>query len=102
MRRDGFRTETLWLEIPFVEWNDGEFELVDELYNNYLSNPGNIERVKRFIITDYLTQLDNEELAKMFANFKSKKTIELEEQRKRTLEEENIIDEVNSIDDMPF
>lgn len=56
MRRDGFRVETLDIEIPFCEWNDGEFELMEELYLNYISNSANIERIKKFIITDYLSE----------------------------------------------
>ena len=98
MRRDGFRAETLDIEIPFYEWNDGEFELMEELYLNYISNSANIERIKKFIITDYLTQLDNRELAKMFNNFKSQKTIELEERKKQQKIEESQYDD----DDMPF
>lgn len=97
MRRDGFRAETLDIEVPFYEWNEGEFELMEELYLNYISNSANIERIKKFIITDYLTQLDNRELAKMFTDFKSKKTIELEERKKQQKIEESQYD-----DDMPF
>lgn len=48
-------------------------ELMNELYENYIDKGENIERIKRFIITDYLTQLNNDELAKMFINFKSRK-----------------------------
>lgn len=94
-----FTVETLDIEIPFCEWNDGEFELMEELYLNYISNSANIERIKKFIITDYLTQLDNRELAKMFTDFKSKKTIELEEKRKKQQEIEK---SQHDDDDFPF
>ena len=97
MRRDGFRAETLDIEVPFYEWNEGEFELMEELYLNYISNSANIERIKKFIITDYLTQLDNRELAKMFTDFKSKKTIELEERKKQQKIEESQYDDTDSI-----
>ncbi|MDM0543691.1 hypothetical protein QTG93_15100 [Clostridium perfringens] len=91
----------MYIEIPFCEWIDGEFELLDELYSNYVSNPANIEKIKKFIITDYLTQLDSNELAKMFIDFKSRKTIEKEEERR---EQEEILKstKVDYDDDMPF
>lgn len=72
---------------------------MEELYLNYISNSANIERIKKFIITDYLTQLDNRELAKMFTDFKSKKTIELEEKRKKQQEIEK---SQHDDDDFPF
>lgn len=101
MKKNDFKTELLHIEIPFCEWIDGEFELLDELYLNYISNPANIERVKKFIVTDYLTQLDSNELAKMFNDFKSKKTIEKEKERR---EQEEILKstKVDYDDDMPF
>lgn len=99
--KKNFKTEILYVEIPFCEWIDGEFELLDELYSNYVSNPANIEKIKKFIITDYLTQLDSNELAKMFIDFKSRKTIEKEEERR---EQEEILKstKVDYDDDMPF
>ena len=101
MKKNDLKTELLYIEIPFCEWIDGEFELLDELYSNYISNPANIERVKKFIITDYLTQLNSDELAKMFNDFKSRKTIEKEEERR---EQEKILKstKVDYDDDMPF
>lgn len=101
MRKNDFKTELLHIEIPFCEWIDGEFELLDELYLNYISSPANIEKIKRFIITDYLTQLDSDELAKMFLDFKSRKTLEKEKERR---EQEEILKsiKVNYDDDMPF
>lgn len=101
MKKNDFKTEILYVEIPFCEWIDGEFELLDELYSNYVSNPANIEKIKKFIITDYLTQLDSNELAKMFIDFKSRKTIEKEEERR---EQEEILKstKVDYDDDMPF
>ena len=101
MKKNNFKTEILYVEIPFCEWIDGEFELLDELYSNYVSNPANIEKIKKFIITDYLTQLDSNELAKMFIDFKSRKTIEKEEERR---EQEEILKstKVDYDDDMPF
>lgn len=101
MKKNNFKTEILHLEIPFCEWIYGEFELFDELYLNYISNPANIERVKKFIITDYLTQLDSDELAKMFLDFKSRKTLEKEKERR---EQEEILKsiKVNYDNDMPF
>lgn len=101
MKKNDFKTELLYIEIPFCEWVDGEFELLDELYSNYVSNPANIEKIKKFIITDYLTQLDSNELAKMFIDFKSRKTIEKEEERR---EQEEILKstKVDYDDDMPF
>ena len=101
MNKNNFKTETLYLEIPFHEWIDGDMELMQELYSNYIDKGKNIERIKKFIITDYLTQLDNDELAKMFINFKSKKTIEQEEK----MEIQRRIDESiksENTDDMPF
>ncbi|MDM0987564.1 hypothetical protein ACV3K3_14825 [Clostridium perfringens] len=75
--------------------------MLDELYSNYVSNPANIEKIKKFIITDYLTQLDSNELAKMFIDFKSRKTIEKEEERR---EQEEVLKstKVDYDDDMPF
>jgi hypothetical protein len=101
MKKNDFKTELLYIEIPFCEWVDGEFELLDELYSNYVSNPANIEKIKKFIITDYLTQLDSNELAKMFIDFKSRKTIEKEEERR---EQEEVLKstKVDYDDDMPF
>ncbi len=101
MKKNNFKTELLYIEIPFCEWVDGEFELLDELYSNYVSNPANIEKIKKFIITDYLTQLDSNELAKMFIDFKSRKTIEKEEERR---EQEEVLKstKVDYDDDMPF
>ena len=101
MKKNNFKTEILYVEIPFCEWIDGEFELLDELYSNYVSNPANIEKIKKFIITDYLTQLDSNELDKMFIDFKSRKTIEKEEERR---EQEEILKstKVDYDDDMPF
>ncbi|MGU8356320.1 hypothetical protein ACV3NG_14930, partial [Clostridium perfringens] len=86
MKKNNFKTEILHLEIPFFEWIDGDMELMNELYENYIDKGENIERIKRFIITDYLTQLNNDELAKMFINFKSRKTMEQEEERRRQKE----------------
>lgn len=95
--------EGLFFDIPFYSSIDGEIELLDELYENYINDSNNIERIKRFIITDYLTQLDNNELAKMFANFKSRKLIEKEEERKK---QEEVMQSLNidtsDDDDMPF
>lgn len=96
--------EGLFFDIPFYSSIDGEIELLDELYENYINDSNNIERIKRFIITDYLTQLDNNELAKMFANFKSRKLIEKEEERKKQEEvmQSLNIDTSDDDDDMPF
>ncbi|MDZ5019665.1 hypothetical protein [Clostridium perfringens] len=101
MKKNNFKTEILHLEIPFFEWVDGDFEVMEELYQNYISEPNSIERIKRFIIMDYLTQLENDDLAKMFTNFKSKKLIEKEEERKR---QEELLEstKVDYDDDMPF
>lgn len=101
MKKNNFKTEILYVEIPFCEWIDGEFELLNELYGNYINDSNNIEKIKRFIITDYLTQLDSNELAKMFVDFKSRKTIEKEEERR---EQEEILKstKVDYDDDMPF
>ncbi|HHD2824472.1 TPA: hypothetical protein ACOTHD_003069 [Clostridium perfringens] len=75
--------------------------MLDELYENYIDIGENIERIKRFIITDYLTQLNNDELAKMFVDFKSRKTIEKEKERR---EQEEMLKSTkdNYDDDMPF
>ncbi|MDK0817903.1 hypothetical protein P5E59_14820 [Clostridium perfringens] len=102
MKKNDLKTELLYIEIPFCEWIDGEFELLDELYLNYVSNPANIEKIKRFIITDYLTQLDSNELAKMFIDFKSRKTIEQEEERRKQKEIEEAYESKIPDDDMPF
>lgn len=102
MKKNNFKTEILYVEIPFCEWIDGEFELLDELYLNYVSNPANIEKIKKYIITDYLTQLDSSELAKMFVDFKSRKTIEKEKERR---EQEEMLQSTKDNyydDDMPF
>lgn len=101
MNKNNFKTETLYLEIPFHEWIDGDMVLMQELYSNYIGKGKNIERIKKFIITDYLTQLDNDELAKMFINFKSKKTIEQEEKREIERKIEESVKSENP-DDMPF
>ena len=93
--------ETLYVEIPFCEWIEGDMELMNELYENYINKGENIERIKKFIITDYLTQLENDELAKMFINFKSKKTIEQEEKREMERRIEESIKSEDT-DDMPF
>ena len=101
MKKNNFKTEILHLEIPFFEWIDGDMELMNELYENYIDIGENIERIKRFIITDYLTQLNNDELAKMFVDFKSRKTIEKEKERR---EQEEMLKSTkdNYDDDMPF
>lgn len=96
------KVETLYLEIPFFEHIDGDMELMNEIYENYVNKGANIERIKKFIIIDYLTQLDNDELAKMFINFKSRKTVEQEEERKRQKEIEESMKCDISDDDMPF
>lgn len=101
MNNNYLKTEILHLEIPFFEWIDGDMELMNELYENYIDKGENIERIKRFIITDYLTQLNNDELAKMFIDFKSRKSIEQEEERKRQKEIEESV-ESGIPDDMPF
>ncbi|MDK0690193.1 hypothetical protein P5F11_15045 [Clostridium perfringens] len=102
MRNNQLKTEILYVEIPFFEWVDGDFELMDEIYNNYLSSSNNIERIKKFIVTDYLTQLDNDELSKMFSNFKSKKLIEKEEEIKRQEEIMQSLETDLEDSDMPF
>lgn len=102
MKKNNFKTEILHLEIPFFEWIDGDMELMNELYENYIDKDENIERIKRFIITDYLTQLNNDELAKMFINFKSRKTMEQEEERRRQKEIEEAYESKIPDDDMPF
>lgn len=93
--------EGLLLDIPFYSSIDGEMELLDELYENYIDKNENIERIKKFIITDYLTQLKNDELAKMFVNFKSRKSIEKEKER---MEQEEITKslDIQIDDDFPF
>ena len=68
MRRYERDIEELSIEIPFYSFIDGDIELMNELLNNYINNTNNIERIKRFMITDYLTQLNNDELAKLFKN----------------------------------
>ena len=102
MKKNNFKTEILHVEIPFFEWIDGDMELINELYENYIDKDENIERIKRFIITDYLTQLNNDELAKMFIDFKSRKTIEQEEERRKQKEIEEAYESKISDDDMPF
>lgn len=98
MRKNKLRTETMYIDITFFEWIPGDFELMEELDNNYLSDVHNLDRIKKFIIIDYLTQLNNDELSKMFVNFKSRKTIELEERKKQQeIEESQYYD-----DDFPF
>ncbi|WP_343009777.1 hypothetical protein [Clostridium celatum] len=98
MRRYQRDIEELSIEIPFYSFIDGDIELMNELLNNYINNTNNIERIKRFMITDYLTQLNNDELAKLFKNFKSQKTKELEEEKKE--ENNKIYNGYN--DDFPF
>ena len=98
MRRYQRDIEELSFEIPFYSFIDGDIELMNELLNNYINNTNNIERIKRFMITDYLTQLNNDELAKLFKNFKSQKTKELEEEKKE--ENNKIYNGYN--DDFPF
>lgn len=98
MRRYERDIEELSIEIPFYSFIDGDIELMNELLNNYINNTNNIERIKRFMITDYLTQLNNDELAKLFKNFKSQKTKELEEEKKE--ENNKIYNGYN--DDFPF
>ena len=102
MKKNNFKTEILHLEIPFFEWIDGDMELINELYENYIDKDENIERIKRFIITDDLTQLNKDELAKMFIDFKSRKTIEQEEERRTQKEIEEAYESKISDDDMPF
>lgn len=102
MKNNYPKVETLYLEIPFFEYVDGDLELMNELYENYINQGENIERIKKFIITDYLTQLNNDELAKMFINFKSRKTVEQEEERRRQKEIEESMKCDISDDDMPF
>ena len=94
--------EGLLFDIPFYSSIDGEMELLDELYENYINDSDNIERIKRFIITDYLTQLDNNELAKMFINFKSRKSIEKEEMEKQEEVMQSLNIDTSDDDDMPF
>ena len=94
--------EELLFGIPFYSSIDGEMELLDELYENYINDSDNIERIKRFIITDYLTQLDNNELAKMFVNFKSRKSIEKEEMKKQEEVMQSLNIDTSDDDDMPF
>ncbi len=36
MKKNNFKTEILHLEIPFFEWIDGDMELMNELYENYI------------------------------------------------------------------
>ena len=98
MRRYQRDIEELSIEIPFYSFIDGDIELMNELLNNYINNTNNIERIKRFMITDYLTQLNNDELANLFKNFKSQKTKELEEEKKE--ENNKIYNGYN--DDFPF
>lgn len=98
MRRYERDIEELSIEIPFYSFIDGDIELMNELLNNYINNTNNIERIKRFMITDYLTQLNNDELANLFKNFKSQKTKELEEEKKE--ENNKIYNGYN--DDFPF
>lgn len=98
MRRYQRDIEELSIEVPFYSFIDGDIELMNELLNNYINNTNNIERIKRFMITDYLTQLNNDELAKLFKNFKSQKTKELEEEKKE--ENNKIYNGYN--DDFPF
>ena len=98
MRRYERDIEELSIEIPFYSFIDGDIELMNELLNNYINNTNNIERIKRFMITHYLTQLNNDELAKLFKNFKSQKTKELEEEKKE--ENNKIYNGYN--DDFPF
>lgn len=94
--------EGLLFDIPFYSSIDGEMELLDELYENYINDSHNIERIKRFIITDYLTQLDSNELAKMFVDFKSRKTIEKEKERREQEEMLQSTKDNYDDDDMPF
>lgn len=93
--KDKIKVEELHLDIPFYEWIDGELELAEEIYNNYLSNASNIEKIKKFIILDYLTSLENDDFAKLCKNFKSKKTIDDELQLKND-------DKEIEIEDFPF
>lgn len=96
MRKNDFKIKTLPIDIPFYECIDGDFELMEELFANYLSRSGNIEKIKKFMIIDYLTNIENNELSKMFSNFKTRKLAEKE----AILRRERV--DYSEADDLPF
>lgn len=96
MRKNDFKIKTLPIDIPFYEHIDGDFELMEELFANYLSRSGNIEKIKKFMIMDYLTSLDSSELSKMFSNFKTRKLAEKE----AIIRRERV--DYSEDDDLPF
>jgi len=94
MRKNDLEVKTLFIDVPFYEHIEGDFDIMNELFSNYLSRTGNIEKIKKFMIMDYLTSLDDDEFSKMFSNFKTNKLNEKEETTKG--------EELNCSNDVPF
>lgn len=95
MKNNNLKTEVLYLEIPFHEWIDADLELMNALFDNYINIPQNIEKIKKFMINDYLESLSEDEFVKAFTSSKYKENVNIKK------EEQNTTSSLEN-DDMPF
>lgn len=88
--------EEMHINIPFYEWSDGDLEIMHEMSEEGYPNANALERIKRFIILDFLTNhmsYTDDKFQKILRNYRKEEDKNLE----------NIeSDSCASDDDFPF
>lgn len=92
--------EEMHVTIPFYNWVDGDLEIMNEMHEEGYPNANALERIKRFMILDFLTNNHNyndEEFQRILKNYKKEKRKEEDKNLENTESDSNIND-----DDFPF
>ena len=88
--------EEMCLTIPFYDWSDGGIEILKEMYEEKYPNANALERIKRFMILDFLTNHMNysdDKFQKILRNYRKEENEILESTKSNSSADD---------DDFPF
>lgn len=89
--------EEMYLSIPFYDWSDGDIEILKEMNEEKYPNANALERIKRFMILDFLTNHMNysdDKFQKILRNYRKEENEILENTESNSI--------ANTDDDFPF
>ena len=89
--------EEMYINIPFYEWSDGDLEIMHEMSEEGYPNANALERIKRFMILDFLTNhmsYTDDKFQKILRNYR-KEEDEISENTESN-------SSANADDDFPF
>lgn len=89
--------EEMYLSIPFYNWIDGDCEIANEMHEEGYPNANALERIKRFMILDFLTNhmsYTDDKFQKILRNYRKE-----ENKNSENTESDS---SANADDDFPF